>query len=105
MFGFWGFKSFEDTDKPGGIPYPCKGESAQWGHAVVAIGYEDNRKIRNTKCDKETKGALLIRNSWGETWGEKGYGWLPYEYVLMRLALDFWSLLEMDWIDTGEFGL
>jgi len=105
MFGFWGFQSFEDSDKPGDIPCPCKEESAQWGHAVVATGYDDNRKIRNTKCDKETKGALLIRNSWGETWGEKGYGWLPYEYVLNRLALDFWSLLEMDWIDTGEFGI
>ena len=105
MFGFWGFQSFEDSDKPGDIPCPCKGESAQWGHAVVAMGYDDNRKIRNRKCDKETKGALLIRNSWGEIWGEKGYGWLPYEYVLNRLALDFWSLLEMDWIDMGEFGI
>lgn len=105
MFGFWGFQSFENSDKPGDIPCPCKEESAQWGHAVVATGYDDNRKIRNTKCDKETKGALLIRNSWGSAWGEKGYGWLPYEYVLNRLALDFWSLLEMDWIDTGEFGI
>jgi C1A family cysteine protease len=105
MFGFWGFQSFEDSDKPGDIPYPCKDESAQWGHAVVTVGYDDNRKIINTKCNKETKGALLIRNSWGEAWGEKGYGWLPYEYVLKRLALDFWSLLEMDWIDTGAFGI
>jgi len=63
MFGFWGFQSFENSDKPGDIPCPCKEESAQWGHAVVATGYDDNRKIRNTKCDKETKGALLIRNS------------------------------------------
>jgi C1A family cysteine protease len=25
MFGFWGFESFEDSDSPGDIPYPCKG--------------------------------------------------------------------------------
>jgi C1A family cysteine protease len=105
MFGFWGFQSFEESDAPGNIPYPCKGESAQWGHAVVAMGYDDNRMIKNTKCNTETKGAFLIRNSWGGSWGDKGYGWLPYEYVLNGLALDFWSLLEMKWIDTGEFGI
>lgn len=105
MFGFWGFQSFEDTDIPGNIPYPCKGENTQWGHAVVTVGYDDNRIITNLSCKTETKGALLIRNSWGKNWGEGGYGWLPYEYVLNGLALDFWSLLDMRWIDTGKFGL
>ncbi len=105
MFGFWGFQSFEDTDIPGNIPYPCKGENTQWGHAVVTVGYDDNRIITNLSCKTETKGALLIRNSWGKNWGEDGYGWLPYEYVLNGLALDFWSLLDMRWIDTGKFGL
>ena len=105
MFGFWGFQSFEDSDNPGDIPYPCKGESAQWGHAVMTVGYDDERKITNLACNTSTKGALLIRNSWGKSWGDDGYGWLPYDYVVNGLALDFWSLIDMRWIDTGNFGL
>jgi C1A family cysteine protease len=105
MFGFWGFPSFENTDVKGGIPYPCQGEQAAWGHAIVAVGYDDGKKIKNTQCNKETTGALLIRNSWGTGWGDAGYGWLPYDYVLKKLAMDFWSLLSMRWINTKEFGI
>jgi C1A family cysteine protease len=104
MFGFWGFASFEKSDVKGGIPYPCENEQAKWGHAVVAAGYDDNIQIKNLNCGKTTKGALLIRNSWGKEWGDKGYGWLPYEYVLDGLAQDFWSLISMEWIDSGQFG-
>ncbi len=41
-------------------------DSAGDGHAVVFVGWDD------------TKGAWLIKNSWGIDWGENGYGWLAY---------------------------
>jgi C1A family cysteine protease len=105
MFGFYGFPSFNSSSQPGAIPFPCTGERAQWGHAVVAVGYDDHKRITNTQCGKETRGALLIRNSWGTGWGDSGYGWLPYSYVRSKLAVDFWSLLRIEWVDTGNFGL
>ena len=105
MFGFYGFPSFSYSDVKGGIPFPCPGERSQWAHAIAAVGYDDNIKIKNLICNKVTKGALLIRNSWGTGWGDKGYGWLPYDYVLNKLAIDFWSILKMEWVDTKKFGL
>jgi len=76
------------------------------GHAIVAVGYDDNMKIKNTNPGGiETTGALLIRNSWGTGWGNAGYGWIPYDYVLKGLAVDWWSLLKNEWVNTGEFGL
>ena len=74
-----------------------------WGHAIVAVGYDDSRVVANPVTNKKTKGALLIRNSWGDSWGEHGYGWMPYEYVLQNVALDFWSLLKMEYVDSSQF--
>ncbi|MEJ2577509.1 MAG: C1 family peptidase [Kineosporiaceae bacterium] len=106
MFGFDVFESFGSGDVPGGIPYPGPGEQAVGGHGVSAVGYDDSLRIVNTAHgDVATTGALLIRNSWGTGWGDGGYGWLPYEYLLTRFADDFWSLLGMRWVDTGSFGL
>jgi C1A family cysteine protease len=104
MFGFTVYSSYTQAPSTGKIPYPTKGEKIVGGHAVVAVGYDDNLKIKNnTTGASEYKGALLIRNSWGTGWGNNGYGWLPYEYVLKGLAIDWWTLIKAEWIDTGAF--
>lgn len=101
MFGFTVYGSIAEAGKDGRIPFPARGDKVEGGHAVMAVGYDDTVKIPNR--DGETQGAILIRNSWGDGWGEQGYGWLPYEYVLQGLADDWWVLIENDWVDTGEF--
>ncbi|MFM7277800.1 MAG: C1 family peptidase [Microcystis aeruginosa] len=106
MFGFTVYSSISQANTNGGkIPYPTRGERVEGGHAIDAVGYDDNLKIKNTNAGGiETTGALLIRNSWGNAWGSAGYGWLPYKYVLDGLATDWWSLIKNEWVDTGQFG-
>lgn len=106
MFGFTVYSSISQAATNGKIPCPTPGEKILGGHAIVAVGYDDKMKIKNTNPGAvETTGALLIRNSWGTGWGSGGYGWLPYEYVLKGLAIDWWLLLKNEWIDTGVFKL
>ncbi len=105
MFGFTVYDSIYQANTSGAIPFPFSGDSVIGGHAVVAVGFDDAKEIRHTAANAApTIGALLIRNSWGTGWGEGGYGWLPYEYVLRGLAVDWWSLLRNEWVETGQFG-
>ncbi len=104
IFGFTVYDSINAAEKDGRIPFPQTGEKVVGGHAVMAAGYDDAMQIGSGNGAKPTKGALLVRNSWGTAWGEDGYGWLPYEYVLQGLAIDWWALVKSEWVDTGQFG-
>lgn len=98
MFGFSVYSSMPGSgDGKGEIPFPGRGDTLEGGHAVLAVGYDDAKKIG------KDKGAILIRNSWGVSWGEGGYGWLPYAYVEAGLADDFWSMVKQEFVDTDLF--
>jgi C1A family cysteine protease len=98
MFGFTVYSSIPpEGDGRGEIPFPGRGDVVEGGHAIVAVGFDDNKKVAGDT------GALLIRNSWGTGWGDRGYGWLPYSYVKNGLAVDFWTLVDSGFVDTELF--
>ncbi len=83
VFGFSVYSSFmsEEVAKTGIMPMPEKGESMLGGHAVMAAGYDNDRRL------------LLVRNSWGKEWGDKGYFWMPYDYISKtKNCSDFWTI-------------
>jgi C1A family cysteine protease len=91
MFGFSVYDGMWRVGADGMIPFPAPTEKLEGGHAIYMVGYDD------------TLAAFRIVNSWGEAWGDHGFGWLPYDYVLRGLADDFWVPLSQEWLDEAKF--
>ena len=98
MFGFPVYDEYVNPLPGGLVDYPSANSRYYGGHANVIAGYDNNLVIG------PSKGALLIRNSWGTEWGAAGYAWLSYAYVETGLANDFWSMMTAKWMDTHNFG-
>jgi len=82
IFGFSVYSSFESQTvaTTGIMPMPKSNEELLGGHAVMAVGYDDNKQM------------FKIRNSWGAGWGVGGYFWMPYAFITDRnFADDFWT--------------
>jgi len=81
VFGFVVYASFESDEvkQTGVMPMPKPGEKTLGGHAVMAVGFDDEKQ------------AVLVRNSWGPEWGDEGYFWMPYDFITdPDQADDFW---------------
>jgi C1A family cysteine protease len=83
-FGFTVYDSFESPEvaQTGLVPMPNQmTDSCVGGHAVLAVGYDDKEQV------------VIVRNSWGPSWGLQGYFKLPYAYISNPdLASDFWTI-------------
>jgi C1A family cysteine protease len=97
LIGIDVYESFESQTvaRTGKVPLPnTTKEQALGGHAVLVVGYVDSAFSpyfsRLPVC--KTSGYLIVRNSWGPNWGDKGYFYLPYEFVTKGVAYDFWVI-------------
>lgn len=50
-------------------------------HAISVVGWDD------------AKGAWLIKNSWGENWGDQGFGWVKYGHQ---------NINKFVWVDVAQ---
>lgn len=81
LIGVICFEGIFNPTENGVIPVPKTGAREMGGHAMLIVGYDDNLK------------AFRVRNSWGATWADNGYGWLPYAYV-DKYMIDVWSVVD-----------
>lgn len=86
VFGFMVQQSFESLEvAKTGLYGPGQKEKILGGHAVLIVGYDDTKKV------------FIVRNSWGESWGDKGYFYIPYSVVLNpNISNDFWVIQIME---------
>lgn len=83
VFGFTVYDAFESEEvaKTGILKMPTSAEKPIGGHCVTLVGYD------------KAKNQFLVRNSWGTSWGQDGYFWMPFEYVTnSNLSDDFWTI-------------
>ncbi|WP_298499597.1 right-handed parallel beta-helix repeat-containing protein [uncultured Methanobrevibacter sp.] len=50
-------------------------------HSVCIVGWDDNYNSIDS-LGNYAKGAWIFKNSWGEEWGDNGFGYLSYEQKL-----------------------
>jgi C1A family cysteine protease len=89
VMGFAIYPSFEKVMLTGLMTLPDTIKEKVLGHhAVVAVAYDDTHE-----CHEGTKGAFLIRNSWGLLWGRGGYFYMPYTAIENpNVTQSFWYL-------------
>jgi hypothetical protein len=81
-----GIKLFESIYKDevkntGIINYSEEYDKILGGHCIILVGFDNNKKY------------YKFINSWGPTWGDKGFGYLPYEYIKnIRLSNEFYII-------------
>jgi C1A family cysteine protease/PKD repeat protein len=84
-------------------------------HGVLVVGWDDNMTVTGKTFKPLNKGAWIVKNSWGTSWGDKGYFYVSYEdskflsdcsYYPERVELsEIDTMLMYDWLGaTSSYG-
>jgi len=99
IFGISLFESFDAHRKRGVVPMPSPSEASReshGGHAMLCVGYSDPDRV------------FIVRNSWGASWGDKGYCYIPYDYLMSAKFNDgdSWIIRQLEnlEVDDGTWG-
>jgi len=87
ILGIAVYESFESENvtKTGIVPMPLPNEHLLGYHAVVCVGYSNEQK------------HWIMLNSWSDGWGDKGFFYLPYEYLTEEnLSSDIWVIKKIN---------
>ena len=59
---------------------------------MLCVGYSDPDQV------------FIVRNSWGKTWGDQGYCYIPYDYMMHPEynAHDSWIIKSVENLDFSE---
>ena len=95
IFGLNLFSSFDKHKKPGLVPPPTGKEVTRedhGGHAMLCVGYSDPDRL------------FIVRNSWGSDWGDEGYCYIPYDYMMNPKYNfdDSWIIKQLDNFEIDE---
>jgi C1A family cysteine protease len=97
-FGLRLFKSFDRAGMSGKVPMPNPdtevGRESHGNHAMLCVGYSDAKQV------------FIVRNSWGEGWGNSGYCFIPYDYLANPdYCFDCWTIRSVSDLDfSTEIG-
>lgn len=83
VFGAMLYESFESSAvaQSGLVPLPRMNEDPLGGHCMLIVGYDTSKQ------------HFIIRNSWSTSWGDQGYAYMPFNYLLNKgLSSDFWTI-------------
>ncbi|GAM25822.1 hypothetical protein SAMD00019534_089970 [Acytostelium subglobosum LB1] len=89
------YNSFDSHRKAGLVPIPSPAEESRGSHgahAMLCVGYNDKDQV------------FIIRNSWGSTWGDKGYCYIPYRYLIdaKHNHGDSWIIKRLEVLELDE---
>lgn len=88
IMGFHVYSSFMSMNvaRTGMMPYPnTKRERLLGGHAVLLVGYNKTKKV------------FIARNSWGTSWGDRGYFYMPFSVVTnTSMSSDYWIIKSVN---------